>query len=367
MSRSAGKVARDALLGMQELPEAGGSWGLLPPRGAEPAELSPESYGAIQRIDPEIIEFVPQISQSDRGMGVFYGLWFAITFGLIFIPGLPGWISDVQQHENVGNFDIAVWVVISISMCFLPLIWAYRSARALLPPAVVLSRNLRRFYWWEGKKNGWQWLDYDAAVPAVLTVPVISTAGSSVFFGLSLLELAPGSRRIVKRIGPAPALARAEYPEQVWEFIRTYMDGSPEQLPPVQQVPSFKDKRADLARMDRLLMSDFVDEHHRLASGIFPKLYTYFFGAVGYWMERCWLWVQRTAPRPEYPSELQEALQWQGHNPYRTSPLTEEEKLAWEGRLPHLKRRWLIVAILSTLIYGGMFLLLTVGTWLERS
>ena len=69
----------------------------------------------------------------------------------------------------------------------------------------------------------------------------------------------------------------------------------------------------------------------------------------------------------EVPVELREAMEWQGENPYRTRPPTEEERQAWEGRLPHLRLRWLAAAALSTLIYGGMFLLMTVGAWLERS
>ena len=36
MSRSAGKAARDLLLGMKELPEQGGGWGLLLLRGKAP-------------------------------------------------------------------------------------------------------------------------------------------------------------------------------------------------------------------------------------------------------------------------------------------------------------------------------------------
>lgn len=366
MSRSAPKIARDALLGMKELPKEGGRWGLLLKKGAEPGELTPAAYGSVQKVDPTHIEFVPQILLSDRGMGVFYGLWFCALALFLFGPGTPGFLIKSFRAGGAELTPAIVWMTISVLAAVLPFIWAYRSARMSLPPPVILSRTLRRFYWWGGRKEGWQSLDYDNAVPVTLTAPVVTVAGSATFFGLSLMELEPGSRRIVKRIGPAPPLGRAEHPEQVWEFIRTYMDGSPEQLPPVDPVPPIEDRRADLARMDRLMLGDFVDARHRLIPGIFPKLYTGFYGAVGYWTERCWLWVQRTAPRPEYPPELREALQWQGENPYRTRPPTEEETLAWEGRLPHLRRRWMIVAVLSTLIYGGMFLLMTIGAWLER-
>lgn len=366
MSRSTHKVARNLLLGMKELPEQGGGWGLLLARGDKPAELSPNAHGAVQALNPAYIEFVPHASVSNRGMGVFYGLWFAVTFMLVFFPWLPSWLSDVGQHENIGSIDIAVWLILTGAMCLLPLVWAYRSARMPLAPPVILSRTLRKFYSWVDRKRGWMVLDYDELHPAVFRSAIVTTAGSATFFNLGLAKLVPGTRRIADQVNPAPPLFPVERPEEVWEFIRTYMDGAPDALPPVDPMPPLQDARADHARMDRLLLQDMVDEHHRLKPGIFNKVYTWFWGGVSYWTERCALWVQRTAPRPAYPPELLDAMQWQGDNPYGTRPPTGEEKAAWEGRLPHLKRRWLAAAAFSTLIYGSMFLILTLGTWLER-
>ncbi|MDH5823910.1 hypothetical protein QFW77_13240, partial [Luteimonas sp. RD2P54] len=218
---------------------------------------------------------------------------------------------------------------------------------------------------WVDRKRGWMVLDYDELHPAVFRSAIVTTAGSATFFVLGLAKLVPGTRRIADQVNPAPPLFPAERPEQVWEFIRTYMDGTPDALPPIDPMPPLQDARADHARMDRLLLQDMVDEHHRLKPGVFNKIYTWFWGGVSYWTERCALWVQRTAPRPEYPPELREAMQWEGENPYRTRAPTAEEQQAWTGRLPHLRRRWLAAAAFSTLIYGSMFLIMTVGAWLE--
>ena len=367
MSRSASKAARDLLLGMKELPEQGGGWGLLLPRGKAPAELKPGAHGAVQAINPAYLEFVPRVSVSSRGTGVFYGVWFAVTFSLMFLPGIPSLISAMERYENIGGADVAFWLTVVALMSFAPLIWVYRSARMPLAPPVLLSRSLRKFYCWVDRKRGWMVLDYDDLHPAVFRSTMVTTAGSATFFNLGLVRLVPGTRKIADQVNPAPPLFPAERPEEVWEFIRTYMDGTPEDLPPVDPMPPLQDSRADHARMDRLLLQDMVDEHHRLKPGFFNKLYTWFWGGVSYWTERCDLWVQRTAPRPAYPPELVEAMQWQGDNPYRTRSPTEEEQAAWEGRLPHLNRRWWAAAAFSTLIYGGMFLLMTVGVWLERS
>lgn len=366
MSRSASKAARDLLLGMKELPEQGGGWGLLLPRGTDPAEQTPWAHGALQAINPAYIEFVPHASVSNRGMGVFYGAWFFLTFVLMFGPLLLE--SREVSPENMA-FDLIFWTLFWTVVGGLTLgfgIWAFRSARAPLAPPVILSRTLRKFYCWVDRKRGWMALDYDELHPAVFRSAIVTTAGSATFFNLGLAKLVPGTRRIADQVNPAPPLFPAERPEEVWEFIRTYMDGAPEDLPPIDPMPPLQDARADHARMDRLLLQDMVDEHHRLKPGIFNKVYTWFWGGVSYWTERSALWVQRTAPRPEYPPELREAMQWKGENPYRTRPATEEERAAWEGRLPHLRRRWLAAAAFSTLIYGSMFLILTVGTWLER-
>ena len=367
MSRSASKAARDLLLGMKELPEQGGGWGLLLPRGKAPAELKPGAHGAVQAINPAYIEFVPRISVSSRGTGVFYGTWFFLLFMMIFFA----FCSDYREIRlEDGSLDLVALSiffggVLALGGAFG--IWAYRSARMSLAPPVLLSRSLRKFYCWVDRKRGGMVLDYDELHPAVFSSTIVTTAGSATFFNLGLARLEPGTRKIADQVNPAPPLFPAERPEEVWEFIRTYMDGAAEDLPPVDPMPPLQDSRADHARMDRLLLQDMVDERHRLKPGFFNKLYTWFWAGVGYWTERCDLWVQRTAPRPAYPPELVEAMQWQGDNPYRTRPPTEEELAAWEGRLPHLNRRWWAAAAFSTLIYGGMFLLMTVGVWLERS
>ncbi|PJJ96059.1 hypothetical protein CO611_09035 [Lysobacteraceae bacterium NML03-0222] len=213
------------------------------------------------------------------------------------------------------------------------------------------------------KRQGWQWLDYDKVTPVVKAGTMVTAAGTSTFYNLLLVDMEEGSRNIRKMLLPAPPLPRPHDAEALWEFIRIYMDGSPEQLPAIDPLPSCQDSRADLALMDRRVLGGFVNKHHRLEPGLFNILYTSFWGMVDYWSQRCWLWIQRTAPRPDYPEELREVLGWEGENPYRTRAPTEEEILAWTGKLPHLKRRWWIVATLSTILYGGIFFWMTINAW----
>ena len=178
ISRKASKAARDLLLGMKELPEQGGGWGLLLPRGAEPAELSPHAHGAVQAINPAYLEFVPHASVSNRGMGVFYGVWFflvsMIMFSSLFFMGNV----NIEWKEDLVAVSIVMVVLAAFPLC--SFIWAYRSARMPLAPPVLLSRTLRKFYCWVDRKRGWMVLDYDELHPAVFRSAIVTTAGSAV-------------------------------------------------------------------------------------------------------------------------------------------------------------------------------------------
>lgn len=362
MTRKAGKVARELLLGMKTLPEKNGYWGYFLKKGQEPPEEKPAAVGKIEKVNPAFIEFSPAQLKDERGMWLFYGGWGAVLGVCVLFSSIFDCLINCSGDFYFLINGVIIFSVVASFVGGLALL-AYRSARQPLGPPVLLSRSLRRFYWWMDKRQGWQWLDYDKVTPVVKAGTMVTAAGTSTFYNLLLVDMEEGSRNIRKMLLPAPPLPRPHDAEALWEFIRIYMDGSPEQLPAIDPLPSCQDSRADLALMDRRVLGGFVNKHHRLEPGLFNILYTSFWGMVDYWSQRCWLWIQRTAPRPDYPEELREVLGWEGENPYRTRAPTEEEILAWTGKLPHLKRRWWIVATLSTILYGGIFFWMTINAW----
>jgi len=194
-----------------------------------------------------------------------------------------------------------------------------------------------------------------------------SIAGGATGYVLAVVDLEPGSRRIRWYLPLAQPQRNIETPERIWEFVRHYMDGDPETLPPIDFLPPLDDPKADLARMDRFLYGDMVDENHRVSGGLFSWLYVGLIGGFMYWFERAGLWISRTAPRPELPPELKAIMQAQpGTNPYKVSPPTEAQRLASEGKLPHLKRRWFVLACFCTVVMFLVFAALGIAPWFEN-
>lgn len=99
----------------------------------------------------------------------------------------------------------------------------------------------------------------------------------------------------------------------------------------------------------------FVDSRYRITDGFFGHAVVYLVGIVGYWADRAAGWISRTAPRRPYSQELLSAMSWVGENPYRVALAPEVDRLAIEGRLPYMRRRWMISALLSTVFYLFIF------------
>lgn len=243
--------------------------------------------------------------------------------------------------------------------------WAYVSLRSTVAPPVVLSKNLRRFYYWMNSKDGWISLPYDDVQPVNMIARMYSTAGGSTAYVLAMVDLVPGSRRIRWYLPLALPQRSIETPERIWAFIRCYMDGAPEYLPPVEAQPAIDDPRADLARMDRFLFGSLVDENHRVVPGVFSKLYVGFVGGTMYWFERAGLWISRTASRPQWPDEIAEEMALPvDSSAYKVRAQTPAQRLAYENALPHLRRRWMVLGGISTVFVLSMFAVLGIPPWL---
>ncbi len=79
------KAARDLILGMKELPEKEGYWGLLLNKKGVPADLEPASASAFQSVNDRYILFTPSLQASNRGFGFVFGS--AIGFAFLSMLG----------------------------------------------------------------------------------------------------------------------------------------------------------------------------------------------------------------------------------------------------------------------------------------
>lgn len=270
------KAVRDLVLGMKDLPEKGGYWGLLLSKKGVPADLEPASASAIQSVNDRYILFAPSLQASNRGFGFVFGS----VIGLAFLSMFVSVLTIYGLYNDAGFVVDRLIVLLILAILGAGFFgWAYVSLRTKVSPPVVLSKRLRRFYYWMNSKDGWISLPYDDVQPVNMVARMYSTAGGSTAYVLAMVDLVPGSRRIRWYLPLAVPHRSIETPERIWAFIRCYMDGAPEYLPPVEAQPAIDDPRADLARMDRFLFGSLVDENHRVVPGVFSKLYVGFVGA----------------------------------------------------------------------------------------
>lgn len=356
------KAARNLILGMKELPEQGGYWGLLLPRIKGAREVKPATANAFQAINENLLVFNPGLQASNRGFGFVFGSIIGCAFLSMFLWLLVN-IDLKADPELLWTLVGFLFVPVLLSATFF--CWALTSLCAAIPPPVVLLKEARCFYYWFDSKAGWVRLAYDELQPVNMIARSYGAAGGSTGYVLAVVDMEPGSRRIRWYLPLAQSHRNIEAPERLWEFVRRYMDEDPCRVPAIDPITPVDDARADLARLDRFLFGAMVDENHRVAKGLFPKIYVGLIGATMYWFERAGLWISRTARRPDWPKEVADVMRIPCVSSlYRVRDPTEAERLASEGRLPHLNRRWFVMACFSTAIVLAMFAVLGVPPWL---
>ena len=352
------------LFGMSHLPDKSGGWGWLlnAHNGADSAV--PASLNAIHSINNSYMAFSPAGEASSRG--------FAFVLGLVIGGvGISMFLADVVlggvifREDFWPNLAIGYAVLLAIAGAFIA--WSMFSLRRTAAPPVVLSRRLRKFFCWIDRKNGWVSIDYDAAQPISMVSRSYSLAGAATGYVLAVVDIEASDRRIRSYVPLAQPYRDDRAPGMIWEFIRHYMDGDPETLPPADPLPPADDARADHVLLDRQLFGGLVDAHHRVKPGAFPMTYVCVVGALMYWFERAGLWIWRIAPRPEWPPEIRAEMSMPAPaSSFRTRPLTEAERLAYAGKLGYLNRRWFVLGAICTVIVFMMFAVPGIPPWFSE-
>jgi len=348
------------LLGYKELPTESGLWGVLLPRpGEKIVAHEPDAQDVVQQLDDSCLVFDHSSVVGNRGFlfAVF------LPFSLLPMQLVP--LLFRLWSKPVSFFLFSCVTVVGLIAG--SLLTAYRSARDPLRPPVYLCRKSREIYAWHVRARRWIVLDYDRVVPATVVIRAVTPSGSTTGYALTFNQLKLGSRVIEYSVMPVSASGHPQHCGAMWEYVRRYMDGPPEALPPIRLVPTLRDQpRAWMARADRTLFTDFIDDAHRVKRDLFAMAVVWFWGSLAYWWERAAGWIERTAPKTPLPEELQQLLQSASTAGYRFIEVSEREKMARAGALPYMRRRWAICGCVGTLIWGGLFTLVTVGFWLMR-
>lgn len=343
------------------VPEKSGAWGWLLPAGSQRARSPEDSsvlYNVVE-INPACLRLVGP-TENLRGLGIVMTIMFSLMLLLIATQFILFYDTATRGYGEYLAFAGGGTLLGVFGL------WrAYRAAFAPMQYTAIISRRLGRIYAWS-RKGGWISVDYDRAVPYICRFRLVAPTGASApVFPLRLAELEPDSRRIARFIAPIRTFSSREASAGAWQFIRRYMDEDPSAVPPVVLVPDHRINA--FAWMDRELFTDEIDRQHHPA-GLFDGFTFWIMAGTYYlpnWME---YWTRRYGRRPPLPPELAAALQWEGENPYRIVPPTPEETLAMQGKLPHMKKRWLHASILGVLMWGVLplsFVFGTVWTWIS--
>ncbi|MFQ6309125.1 DUF6708 domain-containing protein [Lysobacter capsici] len=348
-------------LPFQYLPEKNGLWGVVLPTLKEPADARADPGRQVSEINPAWLQFVRTERIGWRGVGWLAGAGGGLMAALMFGPLI--W-SFLHAGPRLGMTVAASMVTILTLPSLIGAFFAYRARMLALPPPVILSRRLRRFYQWRDKREGWVSVDADAAVALIHASAAATQVGGDMGYRLHVVELEPGSRKIMKQVAVSEVANDPDELARLWEFLRRYIDDKPDTLPPVSYHPRLVGKYGWLARFDHDLFKNLVCEDHRLVAGRFNALRFYFAAMLEYWYVRCAAWIERDASVPEYPDDLTLAMHWEGDNPYPVKLASQEQVAAARGELAHFVRRWRIAAALSSLLYGGIFVGMVSIGWL---
>lgn len=302
--------------------------------------------------DKELHEINPAYLRLDahervglRGMIFSVSVLSVLVSATVFWSNPDSWdllfgnLREVSRIEMVGLWSVALGVP------GIPFLMAYFSARAKLDPPYIISRRTRRIYAWLRSEKKWIEMEYDRIVAIVFRQRIVNAGGSMTVYRLQLQQrLRPDSPQFDYALSLGNPFTSPEGCGQLWEFIRRYMDGPPEALPPVQLLPPLG--TAWMADAD--LGMPCVDDNHRVKYGIFGYLVVLVVGSLEYWMARSTAWIARTAPRPPFSARMKAAMQWTGPNPYRIKQPSEDGLLALQGKLLRMRLRWHVCGLIST-------------------
>lgn len=339
------------MAGFQVLPERNGYWGYFLAGAGLPgcARMSPGR--AVQWIDENCLVFSTWRRSSNRGFLFVLSLMallplFSMAMNVVLSVkgGAQGW-----THLIV----LAALFVAGMIGC---LVLARHLYRKPAEPPVVLSRRLRKFYAWLDASRGWQSLDYDTVVPISRSDSVRSKHVSMPVQVLAVAALVPGGRQIDTFLPLSEPALNDAGPEDLWEFIRHYMNGDMSTLPASAAPPPWGGVQADLVQLERLVFDPWIDRDHRVR-GLSGWLHILFLGSLVFWFELAGFWLLRRAPRVVWPDALAVELDALAK---KASPNPAAHPQQWAGAL---WVRWLLPALFNAVIVLAPMVLLALLPW----
>jgi hypothetical protein len=290
-----------------------GPWVELPPPTSKHWDFGGRVGSLVYRINPMYLAYWnPDVA--GRGF-LFAGIGFgAIAFSFLVL-------LDASQLFVRHSFDDLLWLVVVSLMTAACALGVYLSARKPLPPPTYFNRKLQRVLQYQktpGRKAEWLDWKWSEITPAVRQVHVYSTAGRSTMYVLVLMQLEPGTNKILKSFGAYTSVALKLPCVQAWEYMRRYMNEPPERVPAAYIPPFGFDPKTWAVRCQMESMQWGINP-----DGSFKTWFDHFFmpvaGTAIYPFIWATLWIEKTAPKIPLPPHIAELNEWDERqtNPYK--------------------------------------------------
>lgn len=344
------------MAGFQVLPERNGYWGHFLTNAGLPGCARVGPGRAVQWNDENCLVFSAWRRSSHRG--------FLFVLSLMALLPLFSMAMNVLlaiKSETQGWPHLMVLAALFIAGMIGCLALARHLYRKPAEPPVVLSRRLGKFYAWLDASRGWKSLDYDTVVPISRWDSVRGKHVSTPVQVLAVVTLVPGSRQIDTFLPLSEPALNDAGPEELWEFLRHYMNGDMSTLPVSAAPPRLVGVRADLVQLERLVFDPWIDRDHRVR-GLSGWLHILLLGSFMFWFELTGFWLLRRAPRVAWPDALADELDSLA---MKASPSPGAHPQQWAGGA--LWVRWLLPALLNAVMVLTPMVLLALMPWTTGS
>ena len=226
--------------------------------------------------------------------------------------------------------------------------------RLPLRPPTYLSRTLPRVYGWHGNKKidgGWLYIDWDKVVPVTRRVQLFHSSGSSTLYVLQLLEVDPGTKAILKTIAVFNPQRASELCGEMWEFIRQYMNGAAENLPPARIDWRLGGVSGLVIRLHEMAFEQWMRPDGTVRFGPISVFFAPLMVAASYLFVGISVWLEHIIAKQRLPAELEEAKRWVGKNPYPMYESSPEDRARLKARAMKILPIDLMLMVISILFH----------------
>lgn len=342
-------------------------WGIPLPLPHDRAITHEPRAELIHEVNPAYLSY-----WNPDGFGRAFYFWASALIGLITSSVMAfSFLShvirtgSVSKGEPIDAIDIGV-IIFAGSLPILSAVFAYLSVRLPLRPPTYLSRTLRRVYGWHGTKKidgGWMSIDWDKVVPVTRRVQLFHQSGSSTFYVLQLLEVEPGTKAILKTVAVFNPQRAPELCGEMWEYIRRYMNGAPENLPPARIDWRMKGFFGLVVRLHEMAFELWMRPDGTVRLGPISFFFAPLLVAGSYFYIGIGVWLEHIIPKQRVPAELEQANRWVGRNPYPIYESSPEEQARLKDRAMKILPIDLVLMVISILFHSSIIVLLLFAAW----